>query len=299
MSQLIFKLFAIYVVTILLSSSLMWMMIEKTDDEVIKVTNQAYDDALPSGPDAPPSSDGIWLFAYVIAGAVVFMVLFRKFKIHLKDIIKYLEIFYIGYCFFMLGFIVMNFIGANMYYTMSIASAMGLFFAIWRWLGETSNMNAIVISAVIGAIIGGMLIFDSAIVFGVLMIVYDIIAVFWTKHMLTIAKEITQYRTAMVVTVTDPGHENDPPGFSEQRAKDHIPHRMDLGAGDLFMSSLLVSFSLKIPGMFWFTFPAAIVGFVATVALLKILNRPIPALPTIVGCILASMLAFKFLTGSI
>ena len=296
MNTLVLRIFLIYFVTICLSCILMGMVQAEVTNPAVVATVNSYKETMPVSNEAP-ADNGLYLFGIIIAGAIGFLFLFKYFKANIKQIIFAWEVFYIFYSFMLIAYLTMIFLGFNFENTLMVAIPFGMLAAGARvFIVKYSNVYAIVISAVIAVMIAQMMTFESVLLFGALMIVYDIIAVGYTKHMLIIAKEISQYRTAMLVTVTDPGHENDKPGFDSggDRSKSH---RMDLGAGDLFMSSMLVAFSMTVPGMWLWAFGSALFGFVLTIFVLYKLNRPIPALPTIIGTIMLVMVAFTLFSG--
>lgn len=294
MNSLMVKMGAIYVATIVLSVIFTAMMMVVMASPAMEATNQAYRDALPSA--GGPWDNGIVLFGYILGGAIIFLTLFKVFKSNIKDILKALESFYILYCFFMVSFLTLQFLGADDATVIVGSLAFGIAVLIVKlFVIKKSNVYAIIISAMIGAIFGNMLTIESIMIFGFLMVAYDLIAVFVTKHMLTFMNEFSKYDSATMVTVTvdnyDPVKDVLPSGVKKDYSN---AKRMDMGSGDLFMGAMLVSFAFPYGNMIYWAYAAAGIGFVLTEYTLMKLNRPIPALPTLTVPIMLAILGYHF-----
>lgn len=167
----------------------------------------------------------------------------------------------------------------------------------WKMLRPTvlnQNLSLIFSVAGVGAIIGASLGILPSLIFIVLLSVYDFIAVFVTKHMVYIAKEVVKTPTAF--TLAFPYKFKKPVRFAvgERRVKKKF-HVFQLGGGDIaiplmFSVSILSSFSLA-QAFF------SIIGSAVALSLLiyfsaKKPGRALPALPFICsGAILGFLIS--------
>jgi presenilin-like A22 family membrane protease len=268
------ELFFIYAYTVLLSASLGAMMMTIAPISITELQQIS-----PTG--GGPIMDALIIFGYIVIGAIAFLVINKLGLI--KYAIRAVEVLSIFMAFAIASSIIMEYIGAGADYAEIAGYFIGIVFAIRRLLSpmERNNMYGMVVSAVLGALFGIMLGMEAVLLFGALMVAYDFVAVFWTKHMLEIAKAVVMNNISMVVTVARPGAEAD---FRENKEIEKSK-RLDLGTGDLFMASMMVVCSMKYGNMVWFALAFSFIGFFATMEALRMLRRPIPALPTIVGSI--------------
>ncbi|MCD4740799.1 hypothetical protein K8R43_06520 [archaeon] len=131
-----------------------------------------------------------------------------------------------------------------------------------------------------GAILGSMLGFYPILLFEILLTIYDYIAVFKTKHMVTMAKEIvTQQIPATMVIPT----------------KNHVYY---LGGGDLVMPLLINVSVLRDFGLTasLFTLIGACIGMVGIFVYMAGKEKnPLPALPPIVVSSLFALMIYLIL----
>ncbi len=102
--------------------------------------------------------------------------------------------------------------------------------------------------AVVGALLGNSLDLLPATVLALLLSGYDVVAVFYTKHMVTLAKELTQRQAAFSIKVT------------------HKKEKLELGTGDLVIPAMLIVSANRI-GKTLFTTSGATVSIAAVLAL--------------------------------
>lgn len=151
----------------------------------------------------------------------------------------------------------------------------GLFMAIcillWRLVFRKSiifrNFVGLIAIAGAGAIIGMSLSLIPIIAFIIMLAIYDLIAVFKTKHMVTIGKEVTSGNYAFTIALPT-------------RDK-----KFELGNGDLVIP-LVVASSVLTKGPFGnnflvvvFLMIASYVGLAISIQSVSILKKPLPALP--------------------
>lgn len=145
-------------------------------------------------------SDQVFLyFAYLVAAAVVMVLLFRSR--HGPALFKGVEAIVVGIASFYLFLIVLSSIFPNSVVLPLGVSALGAVALVvsknkWPWLRNTA---AIVSSIGVGLVLGLFFTFFAAFVLMALIAVYDYVAVFITKHMLTLAKASIQGNTALMV----------------------------------------------------------------------------------------------------
>jgi presenilin-like A22 family membrane protease len=155
------------------------------------------------------------------------------------------------------------------------------------------NIIAVVASAGVGALIGFSIDPFPIIIFVILMAIYDIIAVWGTKHMVQFAKHFVTMQTSFTI-----GAEGVKEVISKKAGKfvsRFEPIRLELGTGDLAIPAALAVSAYKLGSI---VFPVtAIIGAVG--GLYFILQRAqaekriYPAMPPIaVGSIIALLLAF-------
>ncbi|MDO8428790.1 MAG: presenilin family intramembrane aspartyl protease [Candidatus Diapherotrites archaeon] len=150
------------------------------------------------------------------------------------------------------------------------------------------NIVSILAVTGVGSLLGVSLGIIPVIVFLVLLAVYDLIAVFVTKHMLVLAKPVIEKNLAF--TVTMPTKE----------------HAYQLGTGDLviplvFASSLLnegKSAGLLFPN--FLIFPviillASLIGLIVTLEIAEKYQKPLPALPLQVVLMIVVWFSYKIL----
>jgi len=154
-----------------------------------------------------------------------------------------------------------------------------------RKFSSLRNILAILSTASVGLLIGLSLDFNSVIIFLTALAIYDIIAVFITKHMIELATELSKKQTSFSVSSQQliPKRE-----FKEVLVKPtstNLPvyvSRIELGSGDLVapltlaVASFKLKFSLLQP---LFVVIFASFGLLFTIFILTRYKKPLPALP--------------------
>lgn len=208
------------------------------------------------------ASFSLFMFAYIIVTTIIVLLVIR----YVRKTLKLLEVFVIFFSstiFFELLFL--GFIPDN--YLDYVALPLAITITVLRILKReywTQNLAFIVSIIGAGALLGAMIGFLPAITLIALITVYDIIAVFWTKHMVVMAKEIVKQKLAFTLAVP---------------TKEHI---YQLGGGDLALPlvlnvSILRSFGL-VPALC--AMAGAMMGLALLFAYLSThKKRPLPAMP--------------------
>lgn len=214
----------------------------------------------------------------VLFGAFIMVLLIR----HVKN----LKIFFIleflvlssasSVVFYSLGRIFLNYEIA-----MTIGVALGLSLGLLKFFIQSlKNISATLSSAGAGAILGASIGFYPAVLFMVLLSIYDYIAVFKTKHMVEMANYMKDKNLAFTVT-----------------AKTYLPEtkkesRIDLGTGDLIAPAFVsvASFELGHYAPLFIIFGSAVSLFLFLKFALK-RRMVLPALPPLTaGCILSILI---------
>jgi presenilin-like A22 family membrane protease len=138
-------------------------------------------------------------FAYLVAAAVVLVLLFRSR--HGPVLFKGMEAIVVGIASFYLFLIVLSFAFPGSVALPVGIAALGAVALVagknkWPWLRNTA---AIISSIGVGLVLGLFFSFIAAFVLMALVAAYDYIAVFVTRHMLTLAKASIQGNTALMV----------------------------------------------------------------------------------------------------
>jgi presenilin-like A22 family membrane protease len=254
---------------------------------VVMSAPQIWSDVVPQIETTGPIADGLIVFAYMMVGAIGFVIINKLGLVNYA--IRAVELVSIFACFSVASVIILQYMGTAEPLTSVVSYFIGLVFLARRILMpmERNNIYGIIVSAVLGALFGVMLSMEAIIIFGALMAVYDIVAVFITKHMIDIAKAVVSNNLSMVVTVSKG---NAKPNFGPRKSIEKT-RRLDLGTGDLFIAALFVVCALKYSILLFLVMLLfSFIGFFATMKLLEKLKRPIPALPTIVSSLILGVI---------
>jgi len=216
-------------------------------------------------PESVTNSVLLFLYILLTTGVILLVVKFRK------SLLRVFEAFAV----FFASWIVFDFIVP--YQTIGYLIPWGLILAlsltVWKvFRPSILSQNIALIFAVSGAgsIIGGSLGVFPVIVFLLILSIYDFISVFWTKHMVYLAKAITERPMAFTAAVP-------------MKTK-KVTHVFQLGGGDLVMPLIL---SVAVLGRlgFYHALLTSLGSFIALAILFSYVLRnpdqPLPALPPI------------------
>jgi len=215
------------------------------------------------------------LFGYILFSTVIILVLI---KIR-KSIIKILEAVVI----FTASWFTFDFLIPLDVWYLSLGFFLALILTAWKMLRPSiisQDVAAIISGAGVGALLGASLGVLPSIVFIMILSCYDFVSVFITKHMVHMAKALTERPTAFTVAAPHKFKRLTYVGVKAARKKIHI---FQLGVGDMviplmFAVSVLSRFSL-------INAIASVIG--STIALLSLIYfmskkpQPMPALPFI------------------
>jgi len=155
--------------------------------------------AIPEIQPATGAIYGVGIFLYIMVATAVVLIIIR-FKRKLLKAMELLSIFISTEIFFeamLLGFVPEG-TGAT------IAIGLALLITLSRvfWKNMLTQDVAILLSIIgVGALLGASLGFLPALILLGLLAVYDVLAVFQTKHMVTMAKEIVKQKLAFTMAI--------------------------------------------------------------------------------------------------
>ena len=228
-------------------------------------------------------SNSIGLFVYILVFTAILLVLLKYFKKWFL-ILKALELIVV----FGTSSLVFS-VFLPEWIALILAVAIVLLRVVYRKNIWSKNISSVLATAGAGALIGIALGIIPVIVFIVLLSIYDFIAVFKTKHMVTLAKGITQKNLSFTFAL--PTKE----------------HTFELGTGDLVIP---LTFAVSVLGVTsqHFLFPynliapllillGSLIGLIFTMDYSsKNVGTPLPALP-LQTIIMVVMLGISFLFG--
>ncbi len=214
----------------------------------------------------PASTDNsFYFFGIIILFAVILLVILKYY--HGKLLFQILEL--------AMQFTAVQIL-ANNFVNELIATGIALVtIAVRLKWKETKQFFLLITVAVVGALLGASLDVLPGAILAILLSTYDVIAVFYTKHMVTLAKKLTKQEGAFSIKV------------QEKKEK------LELGTGDLVIPAMLIVSANKIGVKIietqfgWLTSPslAALIGAcIGIAALLVFLEKHKgywPALPPI------------------
>ncbi|NYZ60481.1 hypothetical protein H0O01_02175 [Candidatus Micrarchaeota archaeon] len=212
---------------------------------------------------------------YILLGAVIFLAII---KFHLEILLSLLEIVVISVTSSILFYSVIHPFLADALAAMAIAALLGIILAISKhFIHLLKNLAAVLSSAGAGAVFGFTFSFLASLIFFCIMALYDYIAVFRTKHMVSMAKEIIKHDMSFTIT-----------------AKEKLPSgretRLDLGTGDLALPIMVEVSAYQIhPYLSLVTMLGAIAGVSFVLVYAWKHKVFLPAIPAILFGILISI----------
>ena len=214
---------------------------------------------------------------YVLIGAVFILFVIRYFKFQLL-LFRMMEFFLIASATSIVFYALWRNIAT--YETATFGGILcGMVFAALKFFkDEVKNGAAILATAGVGVIFGVSLGIVPAIIFLIVLSVYDYLAVFFTKHMVEIAQHVIKNNLAFTITARKPGH-----GTEKES-------RVDLGTGDLIAPVMLEVTTLSYnPIATVFVFISAVLSLGIFLFVVWKKKTVLPALPPIVSGMLLSL----------
>ncbi|HUC39065.1 MAG TPA: presenilin family intramembrane aspartyl protease [Candidatus Acidoferrum sp.] len=242
----------------------------------------------------------------VIEGAVVFIASFFVFLI-LSGIFTTSTLFYISGSAITTNFL----IGAVAAILLVIAK---------NKMQRLRNATAIIASVGVGLVLGISFSFFATVIFMMILAVYDFVAVFITKHMVTMARAMSSRNLAFLVGVNeveaipkssfsskelaDYKKENSgvkkSPALSQFYRSGMLPvvARIELGTGDLAVPLMVAVAAYKVSLNFvlsFFVIFGAVLGLLMTAFILRKYKRALPAIPPLLFGVAIGLSAYVFI----
>jgi len=237
-------------------------------------------------PDANSPLNAVVFLVYILAGAVMIILVAR---------------FYHGMMFYrLLEFVVVStassivfiaiayaLLGIGLVDAITIGMALGLLLGAAKFLKpEVKNAAAIISSSGVGAIFGFSMGFLPTVLFTILLSIYDYIAVFKTKHMITMARELSTRQLSFAITAKEV-----PERKKGEKTEVYVDRamkegeRLDLGTGDLSVPAMIsVSAYTLGPNGLIYSLAVALGSTLSLYLLLRFVSKErvfLPALPPI------------------
>jgi len=259
--------------------------------QFVELIKQGQLEPLVSNP-ADPANAAIF-FAYIVFGALVLLFILKYYKGRKLFLIAELLLFFTA--FQVLAMLFMDEIAATAIGAVVVAARL--------WKPRLRNYLLLVTAGVVGALLGANFDLLPAAILALLLSGYDVVAVFYTKHMVTLAKELSGRDAAFSVTFsTAPPGEKRAPSPDAKAVKTKL-ESLELGTGDLVIPAFLTTAALKLPGKGLFVAGqwisgaaiAALVGALAgMVVLFILLERKRGYWPALPPLVVTSLVALGF-----
>lgn len=226
--------------------------------------------------DSSNPANAVFFLGYVLFGAVVIIILIRYFKLQ-KILFRLMEFFLISMA---SSIVFYAFLRLFLIYEMATIGGVVLGLTLGGlklFKSNFKNAAAIMATAGVGVVFGVSLGVLPAILFLVLLSVYDYLSVFMTKHMVEIADHVIKNNLAFTVTATEaiPGKK--------------MEKRIDLGTGDLIAPVMFEVSTLSYnPIATVFVFIGAVASISIFLYLVWEKKVVLPALPPIVAGMIVS-----------
>jgi presenilin-like A22 family membrane protease len=244
-------------------------------------------------PEANDPLNAVVFLVYIIAGAAMILVASKLFKGMLfYQLLEFMVVFSSStILFFALGLSLLGqgFENAVLFGTVAGALLAGAKFVT----AKAKNAAAVISSAGVAALFGFSLGFVPTAIFVILLSIYDYIAVFKTRHMITMAKELSTRQLSFSVTAKDM-----PARMPKEKAEAYVDRamkegeRLDLGTGDLSVPAMMSVSAFTIGPNGWiYAFAVAAGSTIALYVLLKFVARQRVFLPALPPICLGGMLA--------
>ena len=237
--------------------------------------------------------NAVFFIAYIIGGAVMIILAGRFFKGMM--FFRLLEFLVVSTASSIVFFaIALSLLGMDFATAIMLGMALGLLLGVLKYFkDEVKNAAAVISSAGVAALFGFSLGFLPAVVFIVLLSLYDYIAVFKTKHMITMARELSTRQLSFAVTAKSlpkrmPAETE--PVYTQRANREG--ERLDLGTGDLSVPAMISvsAYSLGPNGMVY-ALAVALGSTLSLYALLKFVSKERVFLPALPPICLGGMLA--------
>jgi len=237
-------------------------------------------------PNANDPMNALFFLGYILLGAVMVILAARYYKgMIMFQLLESMVIFSASsIVFFAFALYPLN---MGLEEALLFGGILGLGLAAAKFIrSEAKNAAAIISSAGVGAIFGFSLGFLPAVIFTILLSIYDYIAVFKTRHMVEMARELSTRQLSFAVTAKEvPARKKDEKIEVYVERANKEGDRLDLGTGDLSVPAMVAVSAYTLgPNGLIYSFAVAAGSTIALYALLKFVTKErvfLPALPPI------------------
>jgi presenilin-like A22 family membrane protease len=251
-------------------------------------------------PDANSPLNAVVFLLYILAGAAMIILVARFYKGNMfYQLLEFVVVSTASSIVFFAAFLVFLSIGFEASMLLGIAAGLALGAAKFIKSGA-KNIAAIISSSGVGALFGFSLGFLPTAIFVILLSIYDYIAVFKTKHMIEMARELSTRQLSFAVTAKEvPARkEGEKTSAYVDRAM-REGERLDLGTGDLSVPAMISvsAYSLGPNGLIY-ALAVAAGSTLSLYLLLQFVSKKrvfLPALPPICLGGMLSLLLVKLL----
>jgi len=248
-------------------------------------------------PSADDPLNALFFLGYILVGAVAIILAARYYKGMLM--FQLLEAMVIFSASSIVFFAIALSLGVDFLSALALGTVLGILLAAAKFVWQSvKNTAAIISSAGVGAIFGFSLGFLPATIFVILLSIYDYVAVFKTRHMVEMARELSTRQLSFAVTA-----KNVPARKPKESVEVYVARanqegeRLDLGTGDLSVPAMMsVSAYTLGPNGLVYSLAVAAGSTIALYALLKFVSKEkvfLPALPPICLGGMAALLLVK------
>jgi len=258
--------------------------------QFIELIKEGQLEPIVSNPSDP--ANAAIFFSYIVLGAVVLLIVLKYYKGRKLFLLAELLLFFTA-------FQVLAMLFVNEFAALAIGAAV-----VAARLLKPQLRNALLLTTagVVGALLGANFDLMPAVILALLLSGYDVVAVFYTKHMVTLAKELSGRNAAFSVTFSTVQRDAKPVSAAKN-AKTGV-QALELGTGDLVVPAFIITAALKLPGKGvlvgsqWISGAAiaaligAIGGMIVLFVLLEKKRGYWPALPPLVLTSLAALGAY-------
>lgn len=275
----------------------------------------------------------IYYIVAIIVGTILLLLLMKRVKT--PKMLVLLEGFMIFYSSFIVFIITIGWLTGSLQaliegsqityqYYLALVPAVGLVLAKNRW-PRLRNITSIIISIGAGMIVGIYLDFFTVYLFMFILAIYDYVAVFITKHMITLAQAASEMNLAFFINTAEMGAiptssaTREEIKISRQQSKflgrytdiandmrkkmmTPIVGQRLLGNGDMAVPLMAAVSAYKVYGNFTLSLVVilgATAGLVAVFYILQKYKRPLPAIPPLFIGMTAATVIYLALTGSL
>ena len=260
---------------------------------------------------AQQQESGINPFVFVIEILIATAILLLIFRFYNGDLIyRIIEGLAIFFPIFYLFLLILSRVTNNLFSLITVSSIITIYLIYLKnKKPNLRNFMVILASIGIGVLLGMVITIEIAYIFLLLIAIYDYLSVFVTKHMVALAKQVTQRNLSFFVSSSSimlmrkkKQKKINIPKELKKYIKDSMPYvsQVALGAGDLALP-LLFSLTIFYNTLnYTFTFTSIIgslVGIIFTFYLLNKYKKPLPAIPPLFAMINIALSIF-FITSN-